>query len=1439
MFAFRLWTAVLAVLILTVGAESQVIYNGKNFSYQQWDRAALEYAHENIALQSVDSIVNSLNAAFVGAVDSHNVGFKLVDSVLTKGGRIIFTYPGKFDFSGISDLEYTDGDENNIDFLVDSFLVAGQSLTAFLDTAGTSPELESRATATINGMMNATASGQYELVLTVTDSNGVVLAGPSFSAPFELFPLGLDSIKVTPEGVDEVEAGDALQFFCACFDSFDNVIACPEKAWSVHGLLGPTGQIDGNGLFTARFTGPFEVICEVDTFADTAGLFFVIASDFHELILNGVPDTIVAGQEFPDSVFIRAQDVYHNLVGSYTGPIWFETSDSAADLVYNLSNSYTLDPDDDGGKKGFSGSSFILNSAGSQRIRVTDGDSSSMWSYVYIQPGEASDFQFSLPDTVIAGQEFDIEISELADASGNLLTGQVEVELIAGGTSPGGQTPTLNPIFVENGGGSASQRLVNAGTVRFRLLFGEVSNLTDQIVVLNAPADHFEFELSSPQIVGVPFTAPASLTAMDQFGNLVTDYNAFEDNVEIIPLATGSVTNGLIDDSLAFVNAVCDLTQFDMAYQGAARFLQFKAESNSGVEGTSQTVEINSSSIEKIFLSTSSAYRGDQFSALVTISNFGSLPLDVDGLALESSQGEMAIDSVVPDIPEEIAGNSSLTFEMFTSVPFTYNTEMTYFSASFTGFYNMQSISDQSDILDSLKILSQQEATYVPGSLTPDTLSRGRNYSLRLELQNLGDAVISLTSESYMRFSSDSDTFTTSLEVPTFLPASGEAVVLFFEENKVSFDMASGKYEIGLYLSGLQGGSNYSEELVLEDSIVLQSPPAIEFVAGSFAPDSVYRGSELLPGLNIENSGEAKFIADLDLSYLELLADGRRIIFDLAEGSEDLNSGVNIMDFEPVRIPSDFPVGTNTISLHLEGSSNQKLVEFDLLLGNDLLSILRQGSIKIISTSNMATNAPYVNQGQQFEIAVSVRNFGQEVLRNIALSLISEGSLIESDTVYIDQLDPEQTDTAIFMVTASENSNPAEIFTSELVVSTGAATGLPGIILNPEDNTAVATIQEPALISTSLGIVSPADALGGVVNVSQEFTLQADFRNSGQAQTDIGMARLLLPDGFSTSDDLQIAFQIGVPNTWKVRAPSEPGEAEIAVDIISPPNDLNSGEFAILEKGADSVDITVRQDLATVLVSSQFQSYDLVYPGQDLSLLELRFTTDSDDPDNQAVLTDLAFDFEDRQNRAIDLNELILSGTVTAGGSDYSGTVNGERLSFDFGESLVFSADNQLTAMLKIVLADDTEIENFFVAIDSSLVEAHDYSFDAVGARLQVRSSGNQAFSISRGFGTTPADFENSVYNYPNPFNPRVEETSIVYYLPVDSDVEISIYTLIGEPVFSTSLDAGNAGGQGGTINRVLWNGLNGESLMVREGVYIAVVKYSGGEARTKIAVVK
>jgi hypothetical protein len=84
--------------------------------------------------------------------------------------------------------------------------------------------------------------------------------------------------------------------------------------------------------------------------------------------------------------------------------------------------------------------------------------------------------------------------------------------------------------------------------------------------------------------------------------------------------------------------------------------------------------------------------------------------------------------------------------------------------------------------------------------------------------------------------------------------------------------------------------------------------------------------------------------------------------------------------------------------------------------------------------------------------------------------------------------------------------------------------------------------------------------------------------------------------------------------------------------------------------------------------------------------------------------------------------------------------------------------------------------------------------------------------------------------NYPNPFNPNTQKTSINYYLKDASKVEIKIYDAFGRTVFGRTLNPGegsgdffNATAAGGAS--FLWDGRNGEGTMVGNGIYIVKLK--------------
>lgn len=99
------------------------------------------------------------------------------------------------------------------------------------------------------------------------------------------------------------------------------------------------------------------------------------------------------------------------------------------------------------------------------------------------------------------------------------------------------------------------------------------------------------------------------------------------------------------------------------------------------------------------------------------------------------------------------------------------------------------------------------------------------------------------------------------------------------------------------------------------------------------------------------------------------------------------------------------------------------------------------------------------------------------------------------------------------------------------------------------------------------------------------------------------------------------------------------------------------------------------------------------------------------------------------------------------------------------------------------------------------------------------------------------------VSNYPNPFHPSTEPTTIAYKLDDDATVTLRIFTQSGDLVRQESFARGAVGGRVG-LNEWAWDGRNGRGTVVASGGYLMLIEAQGtGETlhviRRKIAVVR
>ncbi len=105
-----------------------------------------------------------------------------------------------------------------------------------------------------------------------------------------------------------------------------------------------------------------------------------------------------------------------------------------------------------------------------------------------------------------------------------------------------------------------------------------------------------------------------------------------------------------------------------------------------------------------------------------------------------------------------------------------------------------------------------------------------------------------------------------------------------------------------------------------------------------------------------------------------------------------------------------------------------------------------------------------------------------------------------------------------------------------------------------------------------------------------------------------------------------------------------------------------------------------------------------------------------------------------------------------------------------------------------------------------------------------------------------PDDPKETFRNYPNPFGRDYDETTIIFYLEHDSEVNLRIFTLTGALVRSWQFENMQAGLIDGQVK---WDGRNDRGVTVLNGVYLCQIVItpkngaSGQTYMTKIAYIK
>jgi hypothetical protein len=152
-------------------------------------------------------------------------------------------------------------------------------------------------------------------------------------------------------------------------------------------------------------------------------------------------------------------------------------------------------------------------------------------------------------------------------------------------------------------------------------------------------------------------------------------------------------------------------------------------------------------------------------------------------------------------------------------------------------------------------------------------------------------------------------------------------------------------------------------------------------------------------------------------------------------------------------------------------------------------------------------------------------------------------------------------------------------------------------------------------------------------------------------------------------------------------------------------------------------------------------------------------------------------------------------------------------------------------------------------AVDSLTNDAGDATADFLSARepgrdlLRASSNGLIAeLDLETAF-VDPSAAGGTLTNYPNPFRPPGQGTTLAWKLDDHASVTLRIYSISGALVLKQTFDRAMPGGTAG-LNEWVWDGRNGDGVVVSSGAYTAFVEAQGtGETmhviRRRMAVVR
>ena len=475
-------------------------------------------------------------------------------------------------------------------------------------------------------------------------------------------------------------------------------------------------------------------------------------------------------------------------------------------------------------------------------------------------------------------------------------------------------------------------------------------------------------------------------------------------------------------------------------------------------------------------------------------------------------------------------------------------------------------------------------------------------------------------------------------------------------------------------------------------------------------------------------------------------------------------------------------------------------------------------------------------------------------------------------------------DTLRWNIVAAENISQITDYTIDFTASgldRNSSTPIQG------GNTTVAvTVQPKAQVQLNAEILSPASAITkNTVSRGQSFEIRTivsrDFTDilamadiTGSTEVTAFYDPLFELEG----DSIKTVTQWNDSITWRFRAPDTVINASnFSFSITQAPLDVNSGLSASIagDKGAKSFALSVTQENLVitnitdpVLDTLGIDDNNFLEGSENVPLMVFTAEYPGSASDTATIKMDgvrLKFlepisDQEMDPNRIINLIESItisnMQWFVDSAAADFAKPARRfttymipdtmeNPIDIRWNPPNAFLADSTDTVVVMVSFRDGTQHQSFRLALDNVYAYDVDPDLNLTAVDEDLTPLPESTKLTTDIVSSIPANPEDAFITYPNPFGKNQDYANIKFYLDTGGDVEIRIFTLVGELVWTKIVQGETAGSHdGASDSQYRWDGKNDKGYTVLNGVYLCVlrVKEQGGGTKTytkKIAYIK